>query len=411
MTAFDDLCGHCEWLWQQCGQTKLILRPLDAAVQSINKDKAFAAMKEWQQFLDGAMRSLDATDWKQELDARVLQLLNTESILHFDALPKQTQSTFLQITKRFVQDAFAFDEQLELEDIMQAMRNVWIILLLECMLDKPLRYHKAIFAYSMLYPYTDNFLDDPHISSQEKKRFNCWLSDRLKGNKEEMRKTSLYHSVDVLVSTIEETFDRSLYPQVYEALQRIQEGQILSLKQKQPLSKQELLRISIYKGGASVLADGYLMDGVLSQEEALFCMEYGFLLQVADDIQDMERDRNNKQYTLASVLKRKRQRLQLAQQLHTYLHAVLWYHYPSAHKQMQSFVEQNCYHLLTASIAAQLSLFPIGFARSMRRSLPMPLADMSALMKESMRWMSTRDVKALIQAYTNENEKDLPGCI
>ena len=145
---------------------------------------------------------------------------------------------------------------------------------------------------------------------------------------------------------------------------------MLSVQQDSRLCEAEIRRISIYKGGASVLADGYLMDGELTEKEAFFCVAYGFLLQVADDIQDMEEDRALCQHTLASMLHGKRQRLRLAQWLHTYLHEVLYYHYPTQASAMQAFVEQNCRFLLIGSIAKQLHLFPKLFAYRMRRSLP-----------------------------------------
>ena len=76
--------------------------------------------------------------------------------------------------------------------------------------------------------------------------------------------SALYHKVDALVCMIEDTYPRHKFPAVYEALLRIQEGQVLSVQQDSRLCEAEIRRISIYKGGASVLADGYLMDGELT---------------------------------------------------------------------------------------------------------------------------------------------------
>lgn len=36
-----------------------------------------------------------------------------------------------------------------------------------------------MFAYSLLYPLTDNLLDDPAASSGAKRGFSAWLTDRL----------------------------------------------------------------------------------------------------------------------------------------------------------------------------------------------------------------------------------------
>lgn len=398
MMSFEELITTCDRLWQNSARTRLKLPAVQKSIQKENMDKALAMKTDWQAFLNQAMDHLEEEGWKREMDDRVLVLLRKESFLHFDVLKPDIQQEFLSITKQFIRDAMQFDDGLSLEDIMQAMRNVWIILLLECMLLRPLCYHKAIFAYSMLYPYTDNFLDDPSISWQQKKEFNIWLSARLKGNTLQETDT-LYLAVDALVSMIEETFSREQYPEVYEALLRIQEGQILSLQQGSRLSEKEIRRISIYKGGASVLADGYLMDGCLCEKEAVFCVAYGFLLQIADDIQDMEEDRIMRQYTLASTLTKKRQRLQLAERLHTYIGEVLFHHYPAPSSDMQAFVEQNCRFLLIGSLAKQLHLFPKLFAFRMRKSLPLALDEMSAMMREGAQWLESDTIRTIMQAY------------
>lgn len=398
MMDFDALTRDCKAIWQSCAETRLRLPAVKKELQKENMKQLHAMRKDWQTFMDRAMEHLQDEQWKQEMDLRVLELLRKESILNFNALEPQVQQEFLHITKQFIRDAMRFDCEIQLADIMQAMRNVWIILLLECMLERPLCYHKAIFAYSMLYPYTDNFLDDPAIDKQRKKAFNSWLSERLKGEQRPMD-ADLYRQVDALVSMIEDTFPRQQFPDVYDALLRIQEGQILSVQQDSRLCEEEIRRISIYKGGASVLADGYLMDGDLSEKEAFFCIAYGFLLQVADDIQDMEEDRILCQHTLASMLHGKRQRLRLAQRLHTYLHEVLFYHYPAKASAMQSFVEKNCRFLLIGSIAKQLHLFPKPFAYRMRRSLPLGLDAVTTLMNESSAMLQSEQIHAVIQAY------------
>ena len=355
MSSFEELVRECDRLWLNCRCTRLRLTPVKKQVQKDNRRKAVELKADWETFLQHAAENLEDAGWKTEMDRRVLALLRSESVLNFAVLKP-------------------------------------------AVLERKLCYHKAIFAYSMLYPYTDNFLDDPAIDKQRKKAFNSWLSERLKGEQRPMD-ADLYRQVDALVSMIEDTFPRQQFPDVYDALLRIQEGQILSVQQDSRLCEEEIRRISIYKGGASVLADGYLMDGDLSEKEAFFCIAYGFLLQVADDIQDMEEDRILCQHTLASMLHGKRQRLRLAQRLHTYLHEVLFYHYPAKASTMQSFVEKNCRFLLIGSIAKQLHLFPKPFAYRMRRSLPLGLDAVTTLMNESSAMLQSEQIHAVIQAY------------
>lgn len=82
----------------------------------------------------------------------------------------------------------------------------------------------------------------------------------------------------------------SSYQDVYQSLYLIQEGQQQSLRQQQTIPEKDVLEISIWKGGTSVLADGYLIDGHLSDVQQEFCMLFGFTLQVQIDLQDVVED-------------------------------------------------------------------------------------------------------------------------
>lgn len=51
-----------------------------------------------------------------------------------------------------------------------------------------------------------------------------------------------------------------------------------------------VLALSVAKGGASLLADGYLVRGELGPGEAELCFGYGVFLQLLDDLQDVAAD-------------------------------------------------------------------------------------------------------------------------
>lgn len=85
------------------------------------------------------------------------------------------------VTSSFLGEARAFNPALGLEDLYQALRNVWIMNSLQLFREEPIVYTPSIFAYSMLYPYTDNRLDDPSIDPAEKARSGRRLRDRLAG--------------------------------------------------------------------------------------------------------------------------------------------------------------------------------------------------------------------------------------
>jgi hypothetical protein len=194
-------------------------------------------------------------------------------------------------TGAFTREARAFEPQLPIEDISQALRNFWIANLFQRFLDRDVASTPAIFGYSMLYPYTDNVLDDPRRSTAAKTAFNQRLGRRLGG--EEVRGVDAHEQqVFRLVGLVESEYDRLAYPEVHAALRGIHGAQIRSLAQQGSPSPYEadILGLSVAKGGSSVLADGYLAAGRLSRSEADFFFGYGVFLQLIDDLQDVERD-------------------------------------------------------------------------------------------------------------------------
>jgi hypothetical protein len=62
-----------------------------------------------------------------------------------------------------------------------------------------------------------------------------------------------------------------------------------------------ICQICFEKGGASVLADGYLVAGKLNQQQEQALFGYGIYLQLLDDLQDLEEDKNACTKTMFSV--------------------------------------------------------------------------------------------------------------
>jgi len=198
----------------------------------------------------------------------------------------------IEVTKIFVRQARAFDPELTFQDIFQACRNLWIMNGLQIIMAIPMQVTPSIFAYSLLYPYTDNLIDDPQISGYEKLIFSDRFRFRLSGQKlKPMNRTE--NAIFSLVEMIENQYSRTEFPEVFESLLDIHDAQTNSLKLIQDsdrLSDQEILKICITKGGASVLADGFLVAGKLTTEEKYFLFGYGAYLQLLDDIQDIKDD-------------------------------------------------------------------------------------------------------------------------
>ena len=197
-----------------------------------------------------------------------------------------------EVTRQFVRKARRFDPTLTFHDIFQACRNMWIMNGLQIVLGLPVRQTSSMFAYSLLYPYTDNLIDNPAISSSDKLIFSNNFYLRLNGQNPEPNNDS-ERTIFSLVSMIEDEYPRSDYPEVYQSLLAIHQAQTQSMyliHSGDALSETEILKICIAKGGASVLADGYLVAGRLSKDQEYFLFGYGAYLQLLDDIQDVDED-------------------------------------------------------------------------------------------------------------------------
>src|SRR5690606_36740899 len=109
--------------------------------------------------------------------------------------------------REFYDRAREFGPELKPDDIYQGMRNVWIMNGIQLMLNIPVEITPSIFAYSMIYPYSDNLLDDPAITAREKQAFSDRFNRRLHGQIVAPRgqfETQLLR----LVEMFEQQFDR-----------------------------------------------------------------------------------------------------------------------------------------------------------------------------------------------------------
>jgi hypothetical protein len=203
----------------------------------------------------------------------------------------------LKSTFGFISAAVKFDPELPMQSILQACRNVWIMNGVQVLLGKNVCLSPSVFAYSMLYPYTDNFIDDPYVTIDQKTEFSLRFAKRLKGEDIAAR-NPVEAKIFQLVSMIEKEWDRDLHPGVYESLLAIHMAQTKSVELMKNsvsvgLTSCQTLRICADKGGASVVADGFLVTGNLDNCSERFLYIYGAYLQLLDDLQDLEEDAGN----------------------------------------------------------------------------------------------------------------------
>ncbi|HKQ81782.1 MAG TPA: hypothetical protein VJS42_06275, partial [Steroidobacteraceae bacterium] len=258
-------------------------------------DRALHAVERYAQHASPS----DSPRTRQKLISSFAQFAAEALDLGRDAVDVLTGG-FLPVGIELARWARHFDPDLSQADIVQAARNAWTACGLQPLLGTRMSLTQAILGYSLIYPYSDNFLDQKSISRDEKLRFAERFGARLKG--EQIAPANAHEAaLWQLVSLIEQQFPRPLYPAVFAALLAIHGAQGESLAQihsSERCAGDELLRISCAKGGTSVLADAMLVRGDLIPQEAEFAFAWGVLLQLGDDLQDISEDLERGSQTL-----------------------------------------------------------------------------------------------------------------
>ncbi|MCP4727145.1 MAG: hypothetical protein GY863_19060 [bacterium] len=294
-------------------------------------------------------------------DLKSLIDINLETIL---------SSELLTATDHFINDVIGFNSRLEIKNLHQAIRNVWIMNTLQIYLNRPVVHTPSIFAYSMLYPYTDNVNDSASFNDQEKILFNNRLKNWLEGNDPDYS-SEYENQVRELVKKISSDFPRDEFPDVHESILLIYNAQIKSLRQQSSnndLSEKEILEISFEKGGTSVLADGFLVNGDLDQKQQKFCFGFGTFLQIDDDLQDVETDRKNSHKTVYSS---KAGRVNLdedANRLINYINTVLEKNLGNGKPEnnaLKKLIRNSCNLLILDAIKKNSKYFSAGYVAEM----------------------------------------------
>lgn len=295
---------HFTDLWWECPASFPDLGPpYTAQVQTQNEKALLQFLSEVEHMLTNPPRNREGIQSAQLRLGAAFRCFAEEALgfegSQLDLLPSQV---FSEVSEEFVRQARLFDPNLRTEDIYQAGRNAWTAHGLQWLLGLAVQLSPSIFAYSLLYPYTDNYLDDPNISRETKLSFNERFGQRLTGNRLSPVDTREQVIFD-LVGMIEEQYSRSDHADVFESLLAIYDAQNQSLKLLRRAAvpgEVDVLGLGFYKGGTSVLADGFLAGGSLTGAQCQFAYGHGILAQLLDDMEDVEEDRRAGRLTLYS---------------------------------------------------------------------------------------------------------------
>ena len=293
--------------------------------------------------------------------------------LYFD---QSFTAGFQHATREFLGRIRDFDPALAPENIYQALRNLWIANSLQVLMGLEMACSAPIFAYSMLYPYSDNLNDDPRLSFADKwatnDRFRLWLE-----GKEAAAVSPAERKIQALVSMIGDEFSRKDCPGVFQSLLGIFNAQIKSLlqqKQHQAGAPADLLAMSVEKGGTSVLADSYLIRGSLEEGWENFCFGYGVFLQFADDIQDVEDDRTSRHQTLYSQGAERGPLDRQANRLFHFMRRVIDRHLSAPEAQRcRELILKNCIFMVQGAICKHPHLYSPAYLQAIEEHFPLSL--------------------------------------
>jgi hypothetical protein len=271
----------------------------DKALQAVERE-----LKRARKYRDAAGRR----NTQERITAAFAQFSAAALDLDDDAIHLFTDD-FLPAGTKLARWARRFDPTLSMPDIIQACRNAWTACGLQPLLGQRVELTPSILGYSLLYPYSDNYLDREGVSTESKLHFSHRFRQRLQGEAlppANDREAAIWALVDL----VESQYPRPSYPGVIDCLLAIHQAQEHSIAQVKSHSPEaELLRLSCAKGGSSVLADGCLARGWLTPEESRFSFEWGVLLQLGDDLQDVREDLHRGSVTLFSGPASRRLRL------------------------------------------------------------------------------------------------------
>lgn len=295
-TYYNEHLETYKTMWHQMNGMVPLSRTTFSPLSSLKKTFRFIKLKRQ---LKGAFKTIIRNP--QSLLASNENLIDLISLwLNIDAayLNERVRGDYIQSTESFIKRVKARWPDMDDLSVFQALRNVWIMNTIQIMTDMPIALTDAMFAYSMLYPLTDNFMDDASITPSEKQLFNAAFKKRLQGESV-LPLSDNEADVFEMISLIEKQYPREHYPEVYDSLLGIHAAQCNSLKQQScTLKPLELLHVTFDKGASSVVADGYLVLGKLSPSHIQFLVGYGIVLQLADDLQDLNEDTMMGHHTL-----------------------------------------------------------------------------------------------------------------
>jgi hypothetical protein len=220
-----------------------------------------------------------------------------------------------EITSEFLTKGKRYDPTISYDELFKAGRTVWFMIAFQMQLNLPLALTDSIFGYNMLYPYTDDLVDSNDITREAKRDFAKIFHERLligestydpkshfDGKQSNLGNLNLPLSLEAQANRVIKIFDMVKFIEndwkrggefegVYMSLATIHESQMKSTLQHARIedgyapTMTQIEQVSAEKGGASLIAAGFLIEGRLTRAKMSYLEYLGFGLQLLDDLQ------------------------------------------------------------------------------------------------------------------------------
>ena len=320
--------------------------------------------------------------WEQEMEQELKCFLKKEKMLSLSEwINPVLFHEFEKETKHFIDRVRGFDADLNAGQIWQAMRNYFIYAMIVEMQGERQNAANPILAYSLLYPYTDNYIDDKTTTKEEKERYNRMIARKLKGEPV-LAQSALEEKTCRLLDMIGDAYEGEAKKKVIGTLLQLLEAQNYSIRQqKAGISEDEILGISIWKGSTSVLADYLFATQDWREKEEGFYLRFGFLLQLVDDLQDMEEDKKEGSHTL--MIKAAEQK-----RLEGQVNRLLWFIWDTVrafeprNPGPKGFVLKNCVEITLLSVAMSAQHFLKEYIKALEPYLPLSVEFIKKMKKQ-----------------------------
>lgn len=330
--------------------------------------------------------------WKAGIDRLILAFVSGERILNISgSMGRELFLDFEREAKQFIRRARSFDSELNMDSIWQGMRNYFIYAMITDLQDQKQNCSDPIFAYSLLYPYTDNYIDSHLRSRAEKEQYNRLIKAVLRGeacspsNPLEEKTVRLLH---MLLGF----YQKEKKAEVADLLLLMLEAQEMSIiQQKRPgfgkkdqLSGEDILRISAYKGGISVLNDYIFGVAMPKKEEVIFYLKFGLILQFADDLQDIAEDEKEHSRTIMTGAAKSGNLEAKVNKLLHFIRCVMDEFEPR-NAGLKEFSVKNCILMTLAETISNRKYFSGNYLKRIEQHLPFHPAFLEEMSKQQRR--------------------------